>query len=97
MDEPTTGLDPASRREVMEPMEGLMSKRTVIAVTHDLDTVRRADVILVLDAGRVVERGGHDELLRKGAHYARLYAAEEWADIEHRLGVEATESVETPI
>ena len=85
MDEPTTGLDPDSRREVMEPMHGLMSNRTVIAISHDLETVRRADVILVLEAGEVVERGIHEELLRKGGHYARLYAAEGWADKDQRL------------
>jgi ABC-type multidrug transport system fused ATPase/permease subunit len=78
MDEPTTGLDPDARREVMEPMEGLMSKRTVIAVTHDLDTIRHADLVLVLDAGQVVEMGTHEELLRKGAHYARLHTQEDW-------------------
>jgi ABC-type multidrug transport system fused ATPase/permease subunit len=84
MDEPTTGLDPDSRREVMEPIEGLMSNRTVIAVTHDIDTVRRADLILVLEAGRVVERGSHEELLETGAHYARLYKDEGWADMDTR-------------
>jgi ABC-type multidrug transport system fused ATPase/permease subunit len=87
MDEPTTGLDPDSRREVMEPMEGLMSKRTVIAVTHDLDTVRRADMIIVLEAGQVVERGNHMELLAKGGRYAHLYTDEEWAERDHRLTV----------
>jgi ABC-type multidrug transport system fused ATPase/permease subunit len=84
MDEPTTGLDPDSRRELMEPMEGLMSNRTVIAVTHDIETVRRADLILVLEAGRVVERGSHEELLQTGTHYARLYKEEGWADMGTR-------------
>ena len=74
MDEPTTGLDPDSRREVMQPLHGLMSNPTVIAVTHDLDTVRRADMILVLDAGEVVERGTHEELLAMGGRYAHLFA-----------------------
>jgi ABC-type multidrug transport system fused ATPase/permease subunit len=97
MDEPTTGLDPDSRREVMKPLEGLMSKRTVIAVTHDLDTVRRADLILVLDAGHVVERGTHEELLSMGAHYARLYRDEGWVDRDHRVTVEAGDRVERPI
>jgi ABC-type multidrug transport system fused ATPase/permease subunit len=87
MDEPTTGLDPDSRREVMEPLVGLMSKRTVIAVTHDLDTVRGADMILVLDAGEVVERGTHGELLAMGGRYTHLYSEEEWATREHGLTV----------
>jgi ABC-type multidrug transport system fused ATPase/permease subunit len=74
-----------------------MSKRTVIAVTHDLDTVRRADLILVLEAGQIVERGTHGELLRMGSRYARLYADEGWADREQRAGVEANERVERTI
>jgi ABC-type multidrug transport system fused ATPase/permease subunit len=96
MDEPTTGLDPDSRREVMEPIEGLMSNRTVIAVTHDLDTIRRADMILVLEAGQIVERGSHEELLRAGDHYAGLYAAQGWMDRQHRIGVVPSKGVETP-
>ena len=88
MDEPTTGLDPDSRREVMEPLVGLMSKRTVIAVTHDLDTVRGADMILVLDGGEVVERGTHGELLAIGGRYTHLYSEEEWASREQRFAVE---------
>jgi ABC-type multidrug transport system fused ATPase/permease subunit len=81
----------------MEPMEGLMSKRTVIAVTHDLNTVRQADLILVLEAGQVAERGTHEELLGKGARYARIYTDEGWGEREQRVGVEAGERVERPI
>ena len=73
LDEPTTGLDAASAARIMEPLCRLMSGRATLVISHNMMTVRDADEIVVLDAGRVVERGEHDELLRLGALYARLY------------------------
>jgi ATP-binding cassette subfamily B protein len=73
LDEPTTGLDPASAARIMEPLRRLMSGRATLVISHNMMTVRDADEIVVLDAGRVVERGEHDELLRLGGLYARLY------------------------
>lgn len=58
---------------MLEPMRRLMSGRSTLVISHNLMTVRDADLIVVLSAGRVVERGIHDELLAAGGTYARLY------------------------
>jgi ATP-binding cassette, subfamily B, bacterial len=73
LDEPSTGLDAEARERLLTPLRGLMRQRTTIIVSHDLLTVRDADLIAVLDGGRVVERGRHDELLAAGGLYARLW------------------------
>jgi len=70
LDEVTSALDPANEAAVHTGVERLMAGRTVVMVAHRLRTVRRADRIAFLDAGRIVEEGGHDELLRRGGRYA---------------------------
>jgi len=73
LDEPTTGLDARSGRRIMEPLRRLMAGRTTIVISHNLLTVRDATRIVVLDHGRVVERGTHEDLLAHGGTYAHLH------------------------
>jgi ATP-binding cassette subfamily B protein len=73
LDEPSSGLDAASERLVFEALGRLMEGRTSIISAHRLSTIRRADVIFVINDGVIVERGGHDELMKSGGLYAELY------------------------
>jgi ATP-binding cassette, subfamily B, bacterial MsbA len=73
LDEATSSLDTESERLVQQAIERLMRDRTVLVIAHRLTTVRDADEIVVLDAGRVTQRGSHEELLRAGGLYRRLY------------------------
>src|SRR2546430_981881 len=73
LDEPSAGLDAESEKLVFDALGNLMEGKTSIVIAHRLATVRRADVIFVIDQGRVVEQGTHEELLRSGGLYSRLY------------------------
>jgi len=72
-DEATSALDEKSQALVQEAINNLLKGRTAFVIAHRLSTVRNADEILVLDKGRLVERGPHDELIRRGGAYAALY------------------------
>jgi len=74
MDEPTAALDTESEKLVMEGLDRLMRGRTVLTITHRLNTIRGADTIIVLHRGIVAEQGTHEELLARSGIYAELYA-----------------------
>jgi ATP-binding cassette subfamily B protein len=73
LDEPTSNLDPFAEYEIFSRFRALAEGRTAIVVSHRFSTVRVADRIAVMQRGTIVEVGSHDELMQKGAHYARLY------------------------
>jgi ABC-type multidrug transport system fused ATPase/permease subunit len=73
LDEPTTGLDAESGERILAPLRRLMAGRATLVISHNLLTVREATEIVVLDGGRVAERGSHDDLLAAGGAYARLH------------------------
>ena len=73
LDEATSSVDSQTEHRIQEALERLVERRTTFVVAHRLSTVRNADQVLVIEDGRIVERGTHDELLTKGGNYTRMY------------------------
>jgi subfamily B ATP-binding cassette protein HlyB/CyaB len=72
-DEATSALDYESERVIQQNMQEIAKGRTVFIIAHRLSTVRRTDRIIIIDAGRIVEDGSHDDLIKTGGRYASLY------------------------
>jgi len=78
LDEATSAMDTESERAVQEALDNVMKNRTVVVIAHRLSTIRQADMILVLDQGRIVEKGRHEELESKGGLYSKLLRIQEF-------------------
>lgn len=74
LDEATSALDTESERHIQAALDQVMKGRTTLVIAHRLSTIEKADLILVMDQGRIVERGSHQELLAMNGYYARLHA-----------------------
>ena len=76
LDEATSSVDTATEQAIQSALDNLVRGRTTISIAHRLSTLRQADRLVVLDRGRIVESGKHDELIEKGGHYYQLYLAQ---------------------
>jgi ATP-binding cassette subfamily B protein len=76
LDEATSSVDTATEKEIQKALDNLVRGRTTIAIAHRLSTLRKADRLVVLDRGRIVEQGNHDQLMAAGGHYHELYQAQ---------------------
>ena len=73
LDEATSSIDSRTEKIVQDGMDKLMHGRTTFVIAHRLSTIKNSDVIMVMDQGRIIERGNHDELIAKKGKYYQLY------------------------
>lgn len=76
MDEATSNVDTQTEKEIQRAMQKLMKGKTCFVIAHRLSTIQNADQILVIDGGRVIEQGNHEELLARKGFYAELYRSQ---------------------
>ena len=95
LDEATSALDSEVELAIQEQLLGLMEGKTVIAIAHRLSTIARMDRLIVLEQGRIVEQGSHDELLRRKGHYERLWRYQSGGFLGHE--VVTTETATEPV
>jgi ATP-binding cassette subfamily B protein len=86
LDEATSSVDTETEREIQAALDHLVQGRTTVAIAHRLSTLRRADRLVVLERGRIVEEGNHDELLAAQGTYYRLHEAQRELTREHSPG-----------
>ena len=79
LDEATANVDPENEKELTEAIKALMENKTIIMIAHRLKTVRHADQILVVDSGKIVQKGRHEELMKQDGIYKRFVNAREMA------------------
>ncbi|AQA22692.1 iron import ATP-binding/permease IrtA domain protein [Rhodococcus sp. MTM3W5.2] len=94
LDEATATLDPATERTVLEAGRLLTRRRTAVIVAHRLATAAQADLVVVIDDGRIVEKGRHGDLRRAGGHYERLWDAAQSQEGNNSRGLTVIDSSE---
>ena len=98
LDEATSSVDSTTEKEIQKALDNLVKGRTTIAIAHRLSTLRKADRLIVLDRGQIIEQGGHDQLMSLGGVYRRMYdtqARQAMDAVDAELGVKLGAASET--